>query len=218
MSFWTYIRGTIEVDVPGRTQPEIQYIISSVLDHLPRVTGSEGDMDITFQPRKGHNCSSSCDEYGMRTNNLKDSYGCKSRRGWLETQSEYMIVVNANLRDRMFDETYKEFMKWLIRLSKRLWVRDVLVRIEGWTHEKFKRTTIDKPGGFDNMLEMTNWNGKHHKYDEDTVWWGQHLMWDRAPDYDVPMTLIEKYGWDDEIIDEAKRRREWGENLERSRN
>lgn len=30
MSNWTYIRGTIEVDVPGRTQPEIEYILKTV--------------------------------------------------------------------------------------------------------------------------------------------------------------------------------------------
>ena len=40
MSWWTHIRGPVEVSVPGRTQAEIDYILQTVLDHLPRVTGS----------------------------------------------------------------------------------------------------------------------------------------------------------------------------------
>lgn len=45
MSYWTYINGTITVRPMGRTQPEKRYILETVLNHLPRVTGSEGDMN-----------------------------------------------------------------------------------------------------------------------------------------------------------------------------
>lgn len=41
MSCWTYISGIIEVDVPGRTQPEIEHILKTIIDHLPIVTGSD---------------------------------------------------------------------------------------------------------------------------------------------------------------------------------
>ena len=53
MSLWTYIHGSIYVDVPGRSQPEMQYIVSTILEHLPRVTGSEGDMEVYLQQREG---------------------------------------------------------------------------------------------------------------------------------------------------------------------
>ena len=46
MSSWTYINGTVTVHPMGRTQPEKRYILETVLNHLPRVTGSEGDMDV----------------------------------------------------------------------------------------------------------------------------------------------------------------------------
>lgn len=46
MSYWTYINGTITVSPMGRTQPEKRYILETVLNHLPRVTGSEGDMNV----------------------------------------------------------------------------------------------------------------------------------------------------------------------------
>lgn len=46
MSHWTYIHGAIEVHVPGRTQAECTYVLQTVLNHLPKVYGSEGDMEI----------------------------------------------------------------------------------------------------------------------------------------------------------------------------
>lgn len=52
MSSWTYINGTITVRPMGRTQPEKRYILETVLNHLPRVTGSEGDMNIYISFRK----------------------------------------------------------------------------------------------------------------------------------------------------------------------
>ena len=45
MSWWTYINGTITVSPMGRTQAEKRYILETVLDHLPLVTGSERDHD-----------------------------------------------------------------------------------------------------------------------------------------------------------------------------
>ena len=84
MSSWTYINGTITVRPMGRTQPEKRYILETVLNHLPRVTGSEGDMNVYIIQKNGHNSSCSCDEFGEVTNNLIDRYGYKSRsRGWL---------------------------------------------------------------------------------------------------------------------------------------
>ena len=46
MSWWTYIHGTIVVSPTGRTQAEKRYVLDTVLDHLPRVTGF----------RKGYGC------------------------------------------------------------------------------------------------------------------------------------------------------------------
>ena len=77
MSWWTHVMGTIEVDVRGRTQAEIRYILETVLDHLPRVTGSEGDMNVYITQEAGCNRSSSLDEFGLATNNLRDMYGNK---------------------------------------------------------------------------------------------------------------------------------------------
>ena len=60
MSWWTYINGTITVEPMGRTQAEKRYILETVLNHLPIVTGSERDMEVHIIQKDGHNSSSSC--------------------------------------------------------------------------------------------------------------------------------------------------------------
>lgn len=42
MSWWTKVTGLVAVQVPGRTDKEKEYVLDSVLRHLPLITGSEG--------------------------------------------------------------------------------------------------------------------------------------------------------------------------------
>lgn len=208
MSWWTYIRGTIEVTVPGRTQAEIQYILDTVLEHLPIVTGSEKDMVVHAVRRDGYSCSSSCDEFGMRTNNLVDYFGDRTRRrGFMQTQDQYMLVIEASLRDREFEETKRAFMKWLCRLAKRVWVDDVLVRI--WDYEK--SWTIDDREKFADMDELPTW--AYGNKDGEPCW-TEYLMWERDPRSDLPLMLSYKYYSDDRIDEEIGRRNQWQEALE----
>lgn len=88
MSSWTYITGTITVSPMGRTQHEKTYILNTVLDHLPRVTGSEGDMDIYVNQKNGTNSSSSADEFGYCTNNLEDGNHRFVAAMWLKGKGE----------------------------------------------------------------------------------------------------------------------------------
>ena len=205
MSWWTYVRGTIYVDVPGRTQPEIEYILKTVLDHLPVVTGSENDMEVHFVKRAFYSCSSSCDEFGMRTNNLKDDYGSHSRRhGMLDVQSQYILVLDGSLRDREFEETKREFIKWLCRLSKRLFIADIMVEISSYK----KSWVIKDTRGFCDMHESPSWA------DEGSIAWWEYLMWDRCPGTDVPLQIASKL-WDYDVSnEEMKRRRKFLEDVE----
>lgn len=162
MSSWTYVHGTIVVSPLGRTQHEKRYILETVLDHLPVVTGSERDMEVYVIQKRGYNSSSSSDEFFEGTNNLRDSRGRRSyKRGWLHTQDEYILVVDDALRDREFEETFKEFVKWICRLSKRIIVDDVNVKIKGFE----KEYVIDNPDPFYNMSDFNNDN------------WCDYLMW-----------------------------------------
>lgn len=202
MSWWTFVKGVVEVEVPGRTQAEIRYVLESVLDHLPRVTGSEGDMNVYVSQRAGHNCSSSCDEFGLITNNLKDYEGFKTRNhGWLETQSRYMLTVDGALRDREFEETKREFMKWICRLAKRLNIFSVVVKIND---DYSQSMVISRVAPFDQMFE---WR-------DDEKRWTSYLLWERDPQSYWPLKLANKY-FDDQYIDEElKRRYEWHESFD----
>jgi len=201
VSSWTYVKGAVEVSVPGRTQAQIRYVLESVLDHLPRVTGSEGDMNVYISREAGHNCSMPCDEFGLETNNLRDLYGNKTReRGWLETQGMYMLTVEGNLRDREFEETKREFSRWLCRLAKRLNVYSVVVKIWGYG----KSLVISDATPFDEMFE---WR-------DGEKGWTDYLFWERDPRSDWPVLLADKYFGDEHIDEELKRRRQWHEKCE----
>ena len=166
MSYWTYINGNITVSPMGRTQAEKRYILETVLEHLPVVKGSEGSMNVYIIQKNGYDHSSSADEFGDTTNNLVDSYGNKSRRrGHLETQSEYIIVINGNLRDKRCQNAFKEFTKWLIRLAKRVQVEDVLVNISDGDKEVIMR---DQNSKYRKLYDMTDNN------------WCEYLMWSKA--------------------------------------
>jgi len=174
MSCWTYINGTITVHPMGRTQAEKRYILDTVLDHLPLVTGSEKDMNVYVIQKNGHNSNSSCDEFGYATNNLNDSYRDKSRRyGWLRIQDEYILVVQGSFRDRMFEQTLKEFNKWIDRLAKRISVEDVLVEIKGYDKKILIRNTNDVYG---KMFEYPSWSMYGKKVESEN--WCEYLMWD----------------------------------------
>ncbi len=123
MSSWTYVHGQVTVSPIGMGQHAKRFVLEEVLDHLPKVPGSEGPMVWHVIQKAGHNHSSNCDEFGMRTN--------LSERGWWEQQSEYIVVLEAYLRDTYFDDTLKAFCKWLNRLSKRVYLEDILVKVTG---------------------------------------------------------------------------------------
>ena len=186
MSYWTYINGIIKVDVPGRTQPEIEYILKTIIEHLPVVTGSEEDMEVYINKVNGYDGSSSTDEYQMVTNNLTNEYGQKDRNGWLNTQNKYLITINASLRDRKFKQTFKEFIKWLCRLSKRITVESILVKIQGYDKSYVINEGYDS--AFTKMEEMPSWCNNA----TEPCWW-EHLMWKRYNDWSLPINHVVKY-------------------------
>ena len=212
MSMWTYLCGTVIVRPMGRTQEEKEYILKSVINHLPLVTGSERDMNVYVIQKNGDSSSSSCDEFGEVTNNLVDSYGNKSRdRGWLRTQDEYILVVDGSFRDRMFEQTFREFMKWLCRLGKRVNIEDVLVEVKGYDKSTIIRNTYIQSRKysyrkvFDGLFENPSWCN-----DTGEPNWCEFMMYDRAKNSDYPMLLAYKYFNDKENDKEVERRLNYG--------
>ena len=201
MSFWTHITGTVMVEPFGRTQAEKRYILDTVLDHLPRVTGSERDMEVYVVQPNGTTSSSSHDEFGQRTNNLVDSYGDRSRRyGWLRTQREYILVLHADLRDRTFSETHRELVKWLARLAKRVNVVDICLKLDDGSRNQI----FSNAGQFDDMYEYPSWAKAND--DGEPAWW-EYLAWEPAKGCEYPLWLMYKYyNLNDEDSKEIARR------------
>lgn len=182
MSYWTHITGWLEVVPMGRTQEEKEYILKTVLNHLPVVQGSEEDMYVHIIQAGGHNSICSCDEYGYSTNNLKDVFAKNPRRsrnhGWLQTQDYYYLFVEGSLRDRTFDDTYRQFIKWLTRLAKRVRVKETDVLI---CADKGLRIDTDL---FSDIFEEPTWSQCKEEikyifpYEDYDFNWCEHLMWE----------------------------------------
>lgn len=148
MSSWTYVQGLIELDVPGRTQAEKNYILQTVIDHLPKVTGSEKSMNIYTIQTAGYDSWQNFDEFYNRVEDFR-------------TQSRYFLVLDGNLRDRHYEDTFKELNKFLNRLGKRLMVDSVYVRLYNYEHSHI----------------FTNKNDCYGKMFENDDPWYDYLMW-----------------------------------------
>lgn len=158
MSMWTYVRGLIELGVPGRTQAEKDYILQTVINHLPKVTGSEGDMDIHTVRAYGHDMWSNRDELDNFSLDFK-------------TQSRYFLVLDGSLRDRWYEDTFKELNKFLNRLAKRIYIESMYVNLLGIS-PKSRTFTFHKPRMF------TNENNCYSRMFEQEDPWYNYLMWE----------------------------------------
>ena len=180
MSYWSFVHGTVTVLPFGRTQAEKRYLLDTVLDHLPKVTGSEGDMNIYCIQKNGYSESCSYTEFGEQK-----PFETLSTK----MQSEYILVVDGNLRDRKFAQTYREFIKWLVRLSKRLGVEEVLVEIKD--HAKYSLIQNRNQGNngepFSEIFEMVSWVEKEESN------WCEYLLWEESEESNYPLMLEERY-------------------------
>lgn len=121
MSIWTHINGVIEAETFASTNAQALYIVQSVVDHLPKITGSEGNADYFVNLENGYTTSTYA---GGR---------CISK-----TQSHVLITIHGDLRDRAFEGTLRETTKALARLSKRLFVLSCVVCVEsGYSDQNF---------------------------------------------------------------------------------
>lgn len=168
MSNWIHIAGIITVCPFGRTQAEKQYILDTVLAHLPKVTGDEEDMNVYTIKRKGYNSTSNVDEFDNFSN-----LGNKYLNSYIfKTQDYYNVIVDGDLRGRLLNDTIKEFNNWLCRLAKRLYVNDVIVKItEDFTEKEIIINNNTKCYSY--MFEDPSWisNGKSYN-------WCEFLMFD----------------------------------------
>lgn len=202
MSCWTTVRGTLGVIPMGETDPHRRYVLETVLAHLPAVTGSEGDMNVYINLSNIGYSHSDCDEFGEMTNNLKTRDGRRDRlHGWRKESEHFLLTLEGHLRDRERSETYRELMKWLCRLSKRVIVDDLLVRVESsWE----PALIIDNPVPFFEMFEP------HHGIADGDPAWYEFMLWERA-DSGLPRLLEyrkHRDAYNDRVVNEWIGRRD----------
>lgn len=173
MSFWTNTHGIISVSVPGRSDAECRYIIETVLNHLPRVSGSEADLDFYYIRENGYDSSSNVDEFDEFSNLLDVHVWPKMmERGMHHVQHSYIIAFNGSLRDRFFDETFREVIKWFTRLAKRVQVSYADFVVGG-----------NKESDYNYVEKRFYSKGLQHLYDYEDGW-TRKLTWEFDRDND----------------------------------
>lgn len=123
MSYWTRVTGAIVMDTCSESTEQTLFIASTIMKHLPRITGSEKPADYHIAVRDGHNCTSTSDEFG-RTTDLMDD-------GLHQYQSQAVLTVTGDLRDRRFEQTLRETAKMLARLASRVLIEDCSLTVRG---------------------------------------------------------------------------------------
>ena len=213
MSSWTYVNGIITVYPMGRTAAETRYILETVLNHLPIVAGSEKCMQIDIVDL-GSSSSCSCNEFG-ESYNRPDLNGEWARWGMFDGGHEYKLVLTGHLRDTVLDETYKSFMKWLVRLAKRCPISDILVEISGNDMYWNNISKLIRYDNLDNLYEHPSWCGDTG-FDENgfplTSNWCEYLMWDSANNSDLPLDIFVHKYYDESADKEYIRRLSYHKN------
>lgn len=207
MSYWAYIMGTLKVRPMGRTQLEKEYILKTVLEHLPLVTGSEEDMYIHINQCGGYDSHDTHNEFGEDCYYQKRRYSNYHKwghPGWLETQDGYILTIEGSFRDRTYDDTFREFNTWLCRLAKRVRVVKILTSIS--TRDKSTVFNYGYESPYYEMFEEPSWVN-----DTGEPNWCEYLMWDRGADTMYPMSLAYKYYRNEANDKEYERRRKWNE-------
>ena len=148
MSCWTYVTGVIEVDTCARSDAEAMYLAQTVVNHLPRITGSERSVEFHLSQPNGYCSSSNVDEFEQPSNLYDDRHF-----RMFTTQDRVLITIHGNLRDRLFKQTLHETTKMLARLSSRLWIRECLV----WVKSDMGETFIFDNPEWVRRREVTDW-------------------------------------------------------------
>ena len=141
MSSWTYVSGLIEADTCAQTDAEAIFKAQTVVEHLPRITGSEDAAHFVVVPMPGwHNQSNGLDELG-HFSDLGDKH-YSGRWNPFHSQSGVFLALHGSLRDRWFEQTLHETTKCLSRLASRL-QSDAESWNEYGTDDRFQEWQLD---------------------------------------------------------------------------
>lgn len=153
MSLWCYVRGLIVADTFAEYTPAALYRAQCVVDHLPRITGSERDAQLYVTTKCGNNQFT----YGWDELHQYSNLGGGRRRNCFEAQSEVLISICGDLRDRWLPQTLPEVTRALARLASRLFIDSCIVSVEDDCGQKF---LFNNPKWLRDM-PMSDWMLRH---------------------------------------------------------
>lgn len=144
MSCWTHITACLSVETGMVVKkPELKRRVKEVLKDAPKITGSEGPADVFVNIQSGYNFykSQDCENCKYKdslreitTINGEEYQECNAPKGY-DCSGEYqtciVISVQGDLRDRIKERTQKEFNEFLKYITKKFYIRDYSVNIEG---------------------------------------------------------------------------------------
>lgn len=144
MSMWTHITACMSVETGiVAKKPALKKQVKEYLDKAPKITGSEGPADVFVNIQGGYSFYTSCDcdrcKYKDNIIELKDENGddymtCSAPDKHdcsAEYQTRVVISVQGDLRDRVKEETEKDFEEFKKYVEKLGYIRDYAVNIEG---------------------------------------------------------------------------------------
>lgn len=141
MSYWTHIVGVMHVDT-YREVDDVRKLVEDALKDAPEITGSEGSASVFVNQEPGYNLFTSCDcgrcQYKDTIAYLEDGFECDSPDGFRcpkgKYQSRAVITVCGDLRDRMKNQTKKEWNAFHRFVAKKLkyGIRMAACQINGW--------------------------------------------------------------------------------------
>ncbi len=145
MSMWTHIVAAIHLDV-WIEDHDLKERVEKILKNAPKITGSERPADVFVNMLSGYSqyvsrdCKS-CIYRHTRTSYKEGGFDCKAPEGYICPENKYqtniVITVVGNLRDRMKDRTQEEWEQFLEYVKDKLCSTDddvlnVCCNIEGW--------------------------------------------------------------------------------------
>lgn len=131
MSRWTHISASILCNITNKQENknDFKLRIEKMLGKAPKITGSEGNADVFVNILSGYNLYDSCDcdhcVYGDTVKHVKgNTYKCDASFDYkcptAEYQDEISISIAGDLRDRIKEDTEKEFKKFAKYVRKHI--------------------------------------------------------------------------------------------------
>lgn len=130
MSNWTHVTGCLYVET-YKERKNIKKYVEKMLVKAPKITGSEGNLDIFVNPLSGYNVS---------------SYKTDKNGDWLHYQTCVVITMVGDLRDTEIKYKKPEILEFLKYIEKFLEFNIFYHSISIYEDYTGKKETIDWKG------------------------------------------------------------------------